>query len=432
MEIALLMTGNEIMTGDTVDSNSSAIAKALSEFGFDVAYKVTIGDDLALLSEEIRRLSDRYPVVLINGGLGPTQDDLTAEAMAAACSVELEENHEAKAQVTEWCLRRQIKLTDANLKQCFMPAGGSVLLNPVGSAPGIAALRNNSWLVATPGVPSELKAMLRGSVVEHLRTKFPDARGRLIRRLKCFGVGESTVQQIVQDNADSWPPEVTLGFRAGLPLLELKLEIDDPLHLPLRDACEAKLNHWFADSMVGENDDSIAELVVKQLIEHRAKIAVAESCTGGQIAASITSVPNASQVFDAGIVSYANQVKIDLLGVDGSIIEDQGVVSEQVVLQMAHGALRRVGGTHAIAVSGIAGPGGGTEQKPVGTVCMAWGTSQNMHSVSFYFPYGRAFFQQMVSAIGLYLMRRFLLGVHDLPDFLSPGGRFAFAAKPKS
>ena len=425
MKIALLMTGNELMAGDTVDSNSSSIAKTLAQWGFDVDYKVTIGDDYKLLCDEMKRLSKLYSLVLINGGLGPTLDDLTAEAMANACEVDIEEHAQAKAHVVQWCKERKVALSDANLKQAFLPAGAEVVHNPVGSAPGIACRNKASWLLATPGVPSELKAMLESSIKELLDREFPHASGSHIRRIKMFGIGESTVQQRVNDQIPDWPDEVDFGFRAGLPLLEIKLTVDDEAHLPLRDRCEQQINSLFKDSIVGENDDSLAHLVVELLRGKQQKIALAESCTGGQIAAMLTSVAGASEVFDAGIVSYANFAKEEILGVNPGTIEDQGVVSESVVLEMAQGALRVAKADMAIAVSGIAGPGGARPGKPVGTVCLAWGDADNMQSLEFFFPLGRAYFQPYVSAVALDLIRRKLLGIDALPDFLDSGGRFA-------
>lgn len=413
------------MAGDTVDSNSSVMAKELAQWGFDVAYKVTIGDDFELLCEEIKRLGSNYGLVLINGGLGPTVDDLTAQALATVCDVELEENPEAKAHVEHWCGERKVTLTKANLKQAFLPAGAEVVHNPIGSAPGIACRYKDSLLVATPGVPSELKAMLAGSVRALLERELPHTSGSHIRRLKLFGIGESTVQQRVEDELEDWPEQVDLGFRAGLPLLEIKLTVDDEQHLSLRDQCEEKFRELFADSLVGENDDSLAHLVYELLKSQGKKLALAESCTGGQIAAMLTTVPGVSAVFDAGIVSYANEAKSHFLGVQESTIEQYGVVSESVVVEMAQGVLREAKADYAIAVSGIAGPDGARPGKPVGTVCVAWGTHEKMQSLEFFFPLGRTYFQTLVSAVALDLIRRRLLGIEQLPDFLADGGRYA-------
>lgn len=423
MKIALLLTGNELMTGDTVDSNSSMIARTLGKSGFDVAHKVTVGDDFDLLVAELKSLSSRYSAVIVNGGLGPTVDDLTAEVLAALSGQPLVEHQDALAHVHDWCAQRNIHANDANLKQALLPAEARVLANPVGSAVGIALDYRDCLILCTPGVPSELNAMLQGDVPAALQQAFPDAKARGVRRLKLFGIGESSCQQILAEECGDWPDEVTIGFRAGAPLLELKLEIEDQQHMPLRDQCEQRLFDSLGDYIVGENDDTLAAIVIKLLQQQGRKLALAESCTGGLIASQITSVAGASTVFEAGIVSYSNAIKHQVLAVDSQLLEQHGAVSEEIVLAMAEGAMNVSAADCAIAVSGVAGPGGGTPDKPVGTVWVAWGGRDpqtgavTLKAHRFNYPVGRAMFQTMISAVGLDLMRRYLLGSHEVPGY---------------
>lgn len=417
MKVALLLTGNELMTGDTVDSNSSRIAQSLALQGFDVAHKVTVGDDLALIVRELKNLTHRYEIVIVNGGLGPTVDDLTAEALSILSGQALVENNQALAHVNAWCEARGIAANAANLKQSLLPATAAVLDNPIGSAVGIQLVFNESLLLCTPGVPSELMAMLDGSVSKALKRAFPVAKARLVRRLKLFGMGESTLQQLLADHFPDWPKEVTVGFRAGAPLLELKLEIDSIEYLDLRNDCEAQLQRIVGEFIVGENDDSLASVVVELLQKHQQQITVAESCTGGMIASQITGVSGVSSVFEAGFITYSNTIKQQILGVDSDLIEQYGSVSEDVVRSMALGALDSASADCVIAVSGIAGPKGGTEEKPVGTVWIAWGSRDNLQAKRFNYPVGRQFFQTMISALALDLVRRFLLGSTSLPDY---------------
>lgn len=398
------------MRGDTVDSNSSRIAQALAAYGFDIACKVTVGDDLELLEKELARLASAYPAVIVNGGLGPTGDDLTAELLARLCSVELVENQQALAHLQQWCERRRFELNESNRKQAWLPAGAGVLANPVGSAVGFWVEHSGCLVLATPGVPSELEAMLSGDVPSVLQQKFPVAEARYIRRLKLFGVGESTLQQHFNDNRGLWPPAVELGFRAGAPLLEIKLEVQDRAQLQARAEAEALLREWFGDYIIGEDDTSLAEVVVQALRNKRQKLTLAESCTGGGIAAQLTSVPGASTVFECGVVSYANHIKQNLLGVDATLLAQHGAVSEEVAIAMASGALACSGADYAIAVTGIAGPGGGTDDKPVGTVWIAWGRAANLHTAHFCYASSRKMFQTMVPAIALDLLRRELAG----------------------
>ena len=326
-------------------------------------------------------------------------------------------NNQALAHVNAWCEARGIAANAANLKQSLLPATAAVLANPIGSAVGIQLVFNESLLLCTPGVPSELAAMLDGSVSEALKRAFPVDKARLVRRLKLFGMGESTLQQLLADHCPHWPKEVTVGFRAGAPLLELKLEIDSIEYLDLRNDCEAQLQRIVGEFIVGENDDSLASVVVEFLQKRQQQITVAESCTGGMIASQITGVSGASSVFEAGFITYSNTIKQQILGVDSDLIEQHGSVSEDVVRSMALGALDSASADCVIAVSGIAGPKGGTEEKPVGTVWIAWGSRDNLQAKRFNYPVGRQFFQTMISALALDLVRRFLLGSTSLPDY---------------
>ena len=417
MKIALLLTGNELMTGDTVDSNSAMIAQSLAVQGFDVAHKVTVGDDLDLIVAELDKLSALYPAIIINGGLGPTIDDLTAQALSMLTGEPLLENAQALAHVNEWCDRRGVAANAANLKQTMLPTHASVLANPVGSAVGIGLQHRHCLLLCTPGVPSELAAMLDGSVVDALKEGFPNATARLVRRLKLFGMGESALQQIIADQCANWPSEVVVGFRAGMPLLELKLEIEDQAHLALRDQCEQELRQVVGAFIVGENDDSLGAIVIGLLQQQQKQLTLAESCTGGMIASNITAISGASSVFGAGFVSYSNAVKESVLDVDAALIDAHGAVSEPVVRAMAQGALKRSAADCVIAVSGVAGPEGGTEDKPVGTVWLAWGGVDKLYAHRFYYPVGRKVFQTIISALALDLLRRYLLGLNELPNY---------------
>jgi nicotinamide-nucleotide amidase len=417
LKIALLLTGNELMTGDTVDSNSAMIAQSLAVQGFDVAHKVTVGDDMDLIVAELDKLAAIYPAIIINGGLGPTVDDLTSEALSLLTGEPLVENAQALAHVNEWCERRGVAANAANLKQTLLPASATVLANPVGSAVGITLRYRDCVLLCTPGVPPELAAMLEGSVLSALQLGFPDATARLVRRLKLFGMGESALQQIIADQCPHWPSEVVVGFRAGVPLLELKLEIEDEAHLSLRDQCEEELRQVVGDFIVGENDDTLGAIVIDLLQQQTKQLTLAESCTGGMIASNITAVSGASSVFGVGFVSYSNAVKASVLGVDSTLIEQHGAVSESVVRAMAEGALERSSAHCVIAVSGVAGPDGGTDDKPVGSVWVAWGGVEHINTHLFHYPVGRKMFQTLVSALALDLLRRYLLGSTTVPNY---------------
>lgn len=417
MDIALLLTGNELMSGDTVDTNSSLVAKKLAPCGFNIAHKVTVGDRVEQLVAELDRLGSMYSVVIVNGGLGPTTDDLTAEALVKLSDSTLVQHPAAVEHLEQWCKARGAVLNAANLKQAYLPEKANVIANPIGSAVGIAMHYKDCLILCTPGVPSELTGMLEGDIPVMLSQSFPHAKSRFIRRLRTFGLGESAVQQKIHDHIDDWPEEIIMGFRAGSPLLEIKLEAADEDMLEKRDECEKQLHAIIGDYIIGENDETMAEVIVSLLAKKNKRVAVAESCTGGLIASDITAIAGASQVFEAGFVTYSNTMKERILNVDRKLLDTYGAVSSEVVEAMAQGALEVSSADYAIAVSGIAGPDGGTDEKPVGTVWIAWGSSQKILTREFRFPSSRKFFQQVVAALGLDVLRRLLLGILEEPEY---------------
>ncbi len=416
MKLHLLLTGNELMSGNTVDSNSARIAQQLAYCGLRVARKVTVGDDLDLLVNEIKQASEASDILIVNGGLGPTVDDLTPQALALAAGVQLQEHPEASEHVKNWCERRGAACNAANMKQAMLPAGTEIVANPVGSAVGFSLELNGCLVICTPGVPSELTAMLKQAITPLLQARFPGVASPSILRLKIFGIGESSLQQRVNDALPDWPKEVDLGFRAGAPLLEIKLTINDASHEKLRGQCEQQLYELFGDHIIGNDDITLAESVIDLLKKADAKLTTAESCTGGLIASLITEVAGASQVFEAGVVSYSNAIKHSMLDVAETDLLEYGAVSETVVKQMAQGALAianadGINTDYAIAVSGVAGPDGGSDDKPVGTAWIAWGHKDNIKTRQLYLPVERKLFQTMIAALALDLIRRELLGL---------------------
>lgn len=416
LKVQLLLTGNEIMSGDTVDSNSAMIAQRLTELGVGIYRKVTVGDDVPLLCAELSAMLASTDLVIVNGGLGPTIDDLTAQVLADVAAVPLEEHPEALAHLEHWCARRNLTLNAANRKQAMLPAGCDIVANPIGSAVGFAMTLGDCHVVCTPGVPGELAAML-DSILEDTRNRLVTPVQRDILRLQTFGLGESTAQQMISDAIGEWPEEVELGFRAGAPQMEIKLSLNQVDHLPLRQQCLDRLNALFGDHIIGEGNIRLAERVVQLLADQGASVTTAESCTGGLIASMLTSVSGSSQVFHAGFVTYSNDIKQSMLGVSGSTLNEHGAVSEAVVLEMARGALARSGANYALAVSGIAGPEGGSAEKPVGTVWLAWGDSQHLQTRCLCWPVERTLFQTMIAAASLDMLRRRLLGITSEPRY---------------
>lgn len=408
--VQLLLTGDELMSGDTVDSNSAMIARELAGLGLTPSRRITLGDDRHALAQEILSLCADADVLFINGGLGPTIDDLTAAVLAEVADSGLSEHPEALTHLERWCKKRGLVLNAANRKQAMLPTGCLLIPNPVGSAVGFSLVLSDCLVLCTPGVPGELRAMLP-VILERLRERYGITLQKDILRLQTFGLGESTAQQLVVDNHPNWPADVSLSFRAGAPQLEIKLSVTRAEHRPARDTCRQWLEELFGDHIIGEGDTRIAEAVIDLARAAGLSISCAESCTGGMIASMLTQIAGASDVFPGGFVTYSNSLKQSVLGVKAATLETEGAVSEATVKEMVLGALDASGADLAVAVSGIAGPGGGSADKPVGTVWLAWGDRQHIDTVCLCWPVERVLFQTMVAAAALDTLRRRLAGI---------------------
>lgn len=417
MRINLLLTGTELMTGDILDTNSAMMAQLCFDQGIQVALKSTIPDDFQLLIDEIERLSLNADVLIVNGGLGPTSDDLTAQALAKVLGRELEIHPQALSHLEAWTTKRNYPLTESNKKQALLPKDIDLVANETGSAVGFKVKHNNCLIICTPGVPHELKTMMTQEILPELVSMLPNTLQAKRVRYRVFGYGESSLQQVIHEQYPNWPKQIELGFRASMPLLELKLKVNNKQDYALLDEWKAKIEALLGAHIVTQDERSLAEVVVQLLAERGLKVSFAESCTGGKIASLITEISGSSNVFEAGFVTYANHIKTSVVGVSEDVLNTCGAVSEPVVEQMLRGALKASGADVGVSVSGIAGPNGGTEDKPVGTVWLAWGTEHDLQTQQFYFPGSRLFFQKIVSALALDLLRRKLLNIDEPADY---------------
>ncbi|SEL67954.1 competence/damage-inducible protein cinA [Colwellia chukchiensis] len=420
INVSLLLTGDELMNGDIIDTNSLMIATSLSNIGLKVNKKVTLGDDITLLNTEIKQLSQSSDLLIINGGLGPTVDDLTSQALADAGGVKLQLNTQAHSHLKQWAKRRNITLNEPNLKQAYLPSGCDIIANKNGSAVGFSMTLNNCLVICTPGVPSELKTMLSDEIVPNLVNVFRSSAEHPICRLQTFGIGESNLQALIDQQIPDWPAEIAIGFRAAMPILEVKLCPQNKTGEHLLTVYQAKLCQLLGDHVlaVGASDKiTLAEYLVPLLLKSKQKITVAESCTGGLIASQITAIAGSSAVFEAGFVTYSNQMKSKMLGVAATTLQRHGAVSEATVLAMARGALERSSADFAIAVSGIAGPSGASKNKPLGSVWVAWGNKESLQARYYCLPMARQDFQQAVAARSLDLIRRLIIESKELANY---------------
>lgn len=421
INIQLLLTGNELMSGDIVDSNSAMIAQELALLGLSVRRKVAVSDDFDNLVDEISQMSKKADILIVNGGLGPTVDDLTAQALAKVSNTEIKEHPVALAHLKAWCEKRNYPLNGPNLKQAMLPDGCTVVTNSTGSAPGFMLSLNDCDIYCTPGVPRELATMLKDEILPRIEDKFPNLSHHHVSRFHVFGIGESTLQKLVDEELPDWPEDIDLGFRASMPLLEIKLTTKSHHAQAIKQEWIDKIYHLLGDHLVGEINNkarSFGDYLQELLLERKQKVTFAESCTGGMLASSITKVAGSSQVFDGSFVTYSNEMKHQLIGVPNDTLVQHGAVSEQTVTEMANGALRKTNADWVVAVSGIAGPSGGTEDKPVGTVWLAWGSQTALKACCLLIPAARHHFQHYVTAIGLDLIRRELIESLEVPKYL--------------
>ncbi len=419
MKISYLLTGNELMSGDTVDSNSAMLSQAFKDIGIAPYKKLVVGDDMPLLVESIRSLAAEVDVLIINGGLGPTQDDLTAQAVAEAIGVPTAQHQQALEHLGQWSQARGFVVTESNLTQAELPKGCTIIDNPSGSAVGFQCEFQDCLILCTPGVPGELKPMLENHLLPIISARGAIEAKSLVTRLRLFGITESGLQDIINAKLVDWPAEVELGFRVQMPVIELKLGTLGEQHRSLNIEWSQKVQDLFSDYIIGRDNTRLSQSLNLALAESNLRLVTAESCTGGAIAAGVTSEAGSSQVFDGGFVVYSDQMKQDLLGVNQGTLDEFGAVSEQTVREMLIGALNNTRADIGIAISGIAGPGGGTAEKPVGTVWMAWGNKDELHARHFFLPMNRFAFQRTATAIAMDLVRRQVRGLPTTVDYFA-------------
>jgi nicotinamide-nucleotide amidase len=382
MRAEIISVGSELVSGQSLDTNSRWLSQELSKLGIAVAYHTTLGDVFDDDVAAFQLAGGRAGIVVVTGGLGPTQDDLTREALARCACVPLVEDGPSVAAIEAMFARRNRVMPERNRVQAFLPQGAQPLPNRVGTAPGIWMRIGETVIACLPGVPSEMKIMFDEQVVPRLQSE--GFCGVVIghRKINLFGKGESDIESQAMDlTVRGRDPEVgitaheaTISFRitaTGATLLEAQAKIEPTARL---------IYERFGDLIVGEETVDVAESMFLQLADKKATLATAESCTGGLVAHWITTMPGVSPYYLGGVVSYANEVKSELLGVPESLLKSHGAVSGEVAAAMAEGIRNRLGATLGLSTTGVAGPTGGTEDKPVGLVYLGLATAKGVQT----------------------------------------------------
>jgi nicotinamide-nucleotide amidase len=412
----IVATGDEIRTGALVDSNSAHISEQLEQLGVTVWRHHAVGDHLESLVAVLKEISLRADIAVVTGGLGPTPDDVSAEAAALATGRELVVDERALRDIEGFFQKFRRPMSASNRKQALIPEGARCLRNPVGTAPGFRLILQECVFYFLPGVPYEMKKMLSDKVLPDVDALLGDKEYSQVRTLASFGLPESLVGEKMASLPERFP-QIKLGLRAKFPEIQIKLYGRGRREAGLEQNLDAAA-HWASRklgrhlfSMTGQ---SMEKVVGDLLLKRSATIAVAESCTGGLIANRLTNVAGSSAYFLFSGVTYANSAKIGVLGVPAKIIETNGAVDEETVKHMAAGARRIAGATYGLATSGIAGPDGGSPEKPVGTVCIGLATPTATHARQHLFRFGRRLMNKKIFAMAaLDMLRRELIGELD-------------------
>ncbi|MFC1766217.1 competence/damage-inducible protein A [Planctomycetota bacterium] len=406
----IITVGNELLSGYTVDTNAAYLGRHLWDLGVPLTMTLTVPDEIETIVTALERASSDADLILVTGGLGPTDDDLTRYGLARFLGVDLYSEEKYISHVRQFFAQRGVDMPERNVIQAQFPLGTTGIDNLHGTAPGILARQGDTVIVAMPGVPSEMKAMFETAVMPLARELAGNGHVT-IKRLRCFGVGESMLVERLGDRmVRGRNPLINCTVDHGLITLHViahaqKKEQADRLV----DADVATLRAELGNLVFGQDNQTLAEVIGKSLRRQGKTVATAESCTGGLIAKLLTDCPGASDYFNQGWITYSNDAKVRLLDVPLEMLENHGAVSEPVAAALAQSAQRIAGADYALAVTGIAGPGGGALDKPVGLVFIGLCTPKECRVERFQFARDRSFVRFRTAQTALNLLRQALL-----------------------
>jgi nicotinamide-nucleotide amidase len=409
---SIITIGDELLIGQVIDSNSAWMAQELNKAGFWVTRRVAVGDERSDILKALDEESGSAEIILITGGLGPTADDITKPVLCEYFKTTLVIDESALENVKNIFVKvLQRPLLERNLKQAEVPATCLVIQNKRGTAPGMLFEKNGKIFVSMPGVPNEMKGMMSEYVIPYLQNHF--GSGFISHRtLLTAGVGESSLADHIADFETALPAEIKLAYLPNYGMVRLRLtanankagQLESQLDFLFSDL-KSRIREW----VVTDEDISLQEVVGKLLRNRKQTLSTAESCTGGHVAQLITGIPGSSDYFRGSVVAYDNFIKKKILGIDPDILSSAGAVSEQTVRAMVSGAIVSMESDFAIATTGIMGPGGGSENKPVGTVWIAAGNAHEIISQKLWFRFDRQRNTELTAASVLNLLRRFIL-----------------------
>lgn len=415
MNIQLINTGRELMLGRVLNTHQQWLCRQLAERGFVVNRQVAVDDSAAAIQQAVREALDSADLIITTGGLGPTGDDRTRDLVAQLLGRTLHEDSSVVAHIESFFTARKRTCPERVKVQAQVPEGAVVLSNQFGTAPGLVleatspARRSPVMLVMLPGPPRELRPMFLHQALPRIQTRFPHETPFACRVLRTTGLGESLVEEKLTGPLETLLPEgLDVGYCARPGEVDVQLVVRGPKASDTVARAEIIVRQQIGDLVFGMEEERLEDVVIRELTAQKKSLALAESCTGGYIAHRLTNVPGASAVFLASLVTYANQTKQACLGVESETLARFGAVSEETARAMASGARRQTGADLALAVTGIAGPSGGSAEKPVGTVYIALATSDTVKAARFQNPYDRETFKYVTSQQALEWIRRAL------------------------
>lgn len=418
----IITIGDEILYGQITDTNTQWMSAELSKIGIKTIRKSSVGDSEAQILQILHEAESRADIILMTGGLGPTKDDITKKTLVKYFGTELAIDEEALANVTEIFVRRGFELTEINRQQALVPVNSTCLVNKVGTAPGMWFDHDGKVFASMPGVPHEMKWLMENSILPKLQTRFqtPVIYHKMI---KTVGIGESFLADRIEAWEDALPPHIRLAYLPGSGQVKLRLTATGGDLATLKNEVQAQTNTLLTvipEYIYGYDSDELESVVGTMLLERNLTLATAESCTGGHVAHTITRIPGSSRYFVGGIVAYSNALKTSQLGVNPETIALHGAVSEQTVCEMAQNIRRISGAGVGVATSGIAGPDGGTDEKPVGTVWIAYADADKTVAKKLQLFRDRTLNTQLTTLLTLNLIRQNLPIMHQADATLQP------------
>jgi len=420
----IITIGNELLIGDTANTNASWIGRKLTDSGFEVEKVFTIPDDYTIIKNQIEQSIEQAQFTVVTGGLGPTHDDITKTVVADIFDSELARNEEVLAHIEEIFNKRGFTLSDSNLQQAEVPVKCEVLFNKRGTAPGMWFEKSRNYLAVLPGVPHEMKYLMREVVPLKLQKVFPESEMWATEYFKTVGIPESTLSDRIGNLEEYVNNGVGVAFLPNPAGVTIRISASGSNQTEavekLREI-KTVLNRKIGDYLYGKGKNlELADVLGKLLAEKNLTIAAAESCTGGRLTDKLTDIPGSSRYLKGGIIAYANDIKTGMLNVEENLLAREGAVSKQVALQMAKGVAECCRADIGVSTTGIAGPDGGTDNKPVGTVWMGFWINGKHFALKSIFTSNRLVNKERTVMVVMETLRRQLLGIKSYPYELKP------------